>query len=108
MSTRVREPKSCSSIDERCSYFVIHSSEAVHWVLLCYYQEYTEQTRASTTVRHSFSMIRQTAQLILPPKERRSATLRVFLAKTSPEEEAKRGTLFAVFNVDYYHHRKKR
>ena len=50
-------------------------------------------------------MIRQIAHIIVPPREKRSATFRVFTAETTPEEEAARGLLFACFVIDYYHHR---
>ena len=50
-------------------------------------------------------MVRQIAHIIIPPREKRSATFRVFTAETTPEEEAERGLLFGLFAIDYYHHR---
>ncbi len=50
-------------------------------------------------------MVRQIAHIIVPPREKRSATFRVFTAETTPEEEAERGLLFGCFVIDYYHHR---
>lgn len=50
-------------------------------------------------------MVRQIAHIIVPPREKRSATFRVFTAETTPEEEATRGLLFGCFVIDYYHHR---
>lgn len=50
-------------------------------------------------------MVRQIAHIIIPPREKRSATFRVFTAETTPEEEAERGLLFGCFVIDYYHHR---
>lgn len=50
-------------------------------------------------------MVRQIAHIIVPPREKRSATFRVFTAETTPEEEAQRGLLFGCFVIDYYHHR---
>lgn len=50
-------------------------------------------------------MVRQIAHIVIPPREKRAATLRFFIADATPEEELDRGILFGLFNIDYYHHR---